>query len=49
MARAPDKISDMVAPPRPGQEGPFAGYQLGAAYDEMFDGKGDPRPAWAGL
>ncbi len=49
MARAPDKISDMAVPPRPGQEGPFAGYQLGAAYDEMFDAKGDPRAAWAGL
>jgi uncharacterized circularly permuted ATP-grasp superfamily protein len=49
MARAPDKLSEIATPPRPGQKGPFEGYQLGAAFDEMFDAKGEPRPGWAGL
>jgi hypothetical protein len=49
MARTPNPTSEIATPPRPGQKGPFEGYQLGAAFDEMFDAKGEPRPGWAGL
>jgi uncharacterized circularly permuted ATP-grasp superfamily protein len=57
MARAP-RAADRTAPDlaivqaalaKPGQPGPFAGYDLGKPYDEMFDRDGKPRPAWAGM
>jgi uncharacterized circularly permuted ATP-grasp superfamily protein len=38
-----------AAPGMPGGSGPYQGYALGAAYDEMFDRSGAVRPHYAGL
>lgn len=49
MAQAPQAIVTNAKGARPGQAGPFEGYELGAPYDEMFDQAGNPRAGWAGL
>src|SRR5678815_3129947 len=38
-----------MAPVKRAFEPPFSHYQLSAAYDEMFDSTGNPRPAYRAL
>jgi uncharacterized circularly permuted ATP-grasp superfamily protein len=49
MAQSPSNATVATKGARPGQQGPFEGYTLGAPYDEMFDPAGNPRAGWAGL
>ena len=44
-----DRAVPKAAVPAPGEPGPFSGYALGAAYDEMYDRAGQVRPHYAGL
>ena len=46
---SPDLVLAPAHPARPGQDAPYAGYQLGAAYDEMFTPDGQARPPYAVL
>jgi uncharacterized circularly permuted ATP-grasp superfamily protein len=39
----------MASPSGVSDRGPFAGYELDDAWDEMFDGSGDPRPHYREL
>src|SRR5581483_5993370 len=46
---SPDIVLAPGRTARPGPDAPYAGYQLGAAYDEMFAPDGRVRPPYAAL
>jgi uncharacterized circularly permuted ATP-grasp superfamily protein len=45
----PEAAAGPARPARPGSDPPYAQYQLGAAYDEMFAPDGRPRPPYMAL
>ncbi len=45
----PDIVAVPAQSARPGQDAPYAKYELGAAYDEMFARDGTARPPYAAL
>src|SRR5258708_39481054 len=49
VAWSPDGMPGLVVDSRPGRDAPYAGYVLGAPYDEMFAPDGDVRAHCAAL